>query len=104
MGGSTTPGMSGGLLFGKSSTHRFAGTSNSLASFDSGHGSKSLRDLHFLCGYLRPTCKNQLKYYGQKMTSLRICHTRRIWLMSSRVKSVLRGRRWKKGDIQGITP
>src|SRR5258706_4688739 len=24
--------------------------------------------------------------------------------MSPRVKSVLRGRRWRKGDIQGITP
>src|ERR1700676_1006357 len=24
--------------------------------------------------------------------------------MSPRIKSVLRGRRWKKGDIQGITP
>src|SRR6267154_551990 len=24
--------------------------------------------------------------------------------MSPRVKAVLRGRRWKKGDIQGITP
>ena len=24
--------------------------------------------------------------------------------MSPRVKPILRGRRWKKGDIQGITP
>src|SRR5256885_1497272 len=38
------------------------------------------------------------------MTNRPICHLRRIQPMSPRIKPVLRSRRWKKGDIQGITP
>src|ERR1700690_3044347 len=37
------------------------------------------------------------------MTVILLCHYRRL-SMSPRVKPVERSRRWKKGDIQGITP